>query len=315
MHANFVENAGGATAADCVALMVEARRRAHQQHGVVLEREVVFAGLPELVGGRSARGSRRQVAAADVVVPFPRGAAGARLDLVRFVPSGRSLLVTMGLLLAVGAAYFVAYSTPVFALERVQSSGAPPELAREVHAATRELTGRSLVGIDAEEVEGKLRSLPAVAGVSVDRAFPHTLEVRIAPERPVAVIRRGRSSWLATGAGKVIRSIETGTQRHFPRLWLAKGATIRLGGQIPPGFVPATRALAEAHAVGLGARIKGVRLEGEELTLVLRRGTELRLGRATEVGLKLTVASKVLRMVDGSVSYVDVSVPQRAVAG
>jgi UDP-N-acetylmuramate dehydrogenase len=48
VHANFIENAGTATSADCVALMAEARRRAHEQHGVVLEREVVFAGLPEL---------------------------------------------------------------------------------------------------------------------------------------------------------------------------------------------------------------------------------------------------------------------------
>ena len=48
MHANFIENADGATAADCLSLMVEARRRAHEEFGVVLEREVVFAGLPEL---------------------------------------------------------------------------------------------------------------------------------------------------------------------------------------------------------------------------------------------------------------------------
>jgi UDP-N-acetylenolpyruvoylglucosamine reductase len=47
-HANFIENADGATSADCVALMVEARRRAHEEYGVVLEREVVFAGVPEL---------------------------------------------------------------------------------------------------------------------------------------------------------------------------------------------------------------------------------------------------------------------------
>jgi UDP-N-acetylmuramate dehydrogenase len=47
-HANFIENADGALTADCVALMVEARRRAHEQFGVALEREVVFAGLPEL---------------------------------------------------------------------------------------------------------------------------------------------------------------------------------------------------------------------------------------------------------------------------
>ena len=47
-HANFIENAGGATSADCLALMVEARRRAHGEFGVVLEREVIFAGPIEL---------------------------------------------------------------------------------------------------------------------------------------------------------------------------------------------------------------------------------------------------------------------------
>jgi UDP-N-acetylmuramate dehydrogenase len=48
-HANFIENADGATSADCVALMVEARRRAREQFGVELEREVVFLGGLELV--------------------------------------------------------------------------------------------------------------------------------------------------------------------------------------------------------------------------------------------------------------------------
>ena len=47
-HANFIENADGATSADCVALMIEARRRAREQFGVELEREVVLAALPEL---------------------------------------------------------------------------------------------------------------------------------------------------------------------------------------------------------------------------------------------------------------------------
>ena len=47
-HANFIENAGGATTADCLALMIEARRRGYEQFGVELQREVVFVGLPEL---------------------------------------------------------------------------------------------------------------------------------------------------------------------------------------------------------------------------------------------------------------------------
>ena len=45
-HANFIENAGGATTADCLALMSEARRRAREEFGVELEREVVFARPP-----------------------------------------------------------------------------------------------------------------------------------------------------------------------------------------------------------------------------------------------------------------------------
>ncbi|HSI98512.1 MAG TPA: UDP-N-acetylmuramate dehydrogenase [Gaiellaceae bacterium] len=48
MHANFIENADGATSSDCLALMVEARRRAREEFGIELEREVVLVGGLEL---------------------------------------------------------------------------------------------------------------------------------------------------------------------------------------------------------------------------------------------------------------------------
>jgi UDP-N-acetylmuramate dehydrogenase len=48
VHANFIENAGGATSADAVALMAEARRRVLERFGVVLEHEVRFLGPLEL---------------------------------------------------------------------------------------------------------------------------------------------------------------------------------------------------------------------------------------------------------------------------
>jgi UDP-N-acetylenolpyruvoylglucosamine reductase len=47
-HANFIENAGGATSADAVALMAEARRRVHERFGIALEHEVRFLGPLEL---------------------------------------------------------------------------------------------------------------------------------------------------------------------------------------------------------------------------------------------------------------------------
>jgi UDP-N-acetylenolpyruvoylglucosamine reductase len=47
-HANFIENADGASSADAIALMAEARRRAREQFGVELEHEVEFLGPIEL---------------------------------------------------------------------------------------------------------------------------------------------------------------------------------------------------------------------------------------------------------------------------
>jgi len=61
--------------------------------------------------------------------------------------------------------------------------------------------------------------------------------------------------------------------------------------------------------------VKGVRTSGEEMTLVLRQGTEVRLGRDADVGMKLVIARKVLALVGRDTAYIDVSVPQRPVAG
>ena len=52
-HANFIENAGGATSANCLTLMAEARRRVFERFGVALEHEVRLLGplaLPPLQG-------------------------------------------------------------------------------------------------------------------------------------------------------------------------------------------------------------------------------------------------------------------------
>jgi UDP-N-acetylmuramate dehydrogenase len=47
-HANFIENAGGARTADALALIAEARRRAHEQFGVELRHEVELLGELDL---------------------------------------------------------------------------------------------------------------------------------------------------------------------------------------------------------------------------------------------------------------------------
>jgi cell division protein FtsQ len=251
--------------------------------------------------------------AASAVVPFPRGGAGDRHELARLVPSGRSLLLVLGLVVSILAAVWGAGASSVFAVDQVRVEGAPPVVERQVRAATRHVVGTSLLDVDARRIEDTVRALPTVAGAFVDRAFPNTLVIKVSPERPVAVARGRSASWLVTGSGKAIRAIEPGELRRFPRLWLPKGANVRIGGRLPLSFVPATRALAAVQESGIRRRVKGVRFGARELTVVLRRGPEIRLGDATDLRLKLAVAATVFRHVSDS-AYLDVTVPARPVA-
>lgn len=234
---------------------------------------------------------------------------------MRFVPSGRSLLVALAIVVAFGLAYWGAVSTSVFAVERIEVRGAPPGVQRQVEAVAGAHMGRSLVGVHTGELAGQVRALPSIAGVSVDRAFPHTLVVKVAVERAVALARRGNASYLVTGTGRVVREVEAGSNRHLARLWIPRGVTVRVGGKLPPGYDPATRALAVAREVGFRRGVKGVRSSEGELTFVLRRGPEIRLGASTDFTLKLTVARAVLARIGSGRAYIDVSVPERPVAG
>ena len=59
--------------------------------------------------------------------------------------------------------------------------------------------------------------------------------------------------------------------------------------------------------------MRQVRTGDGELTLVLRSGTELRLGDSGDLRLKLSIAKELLPLTAGA-RYVDISVPERPVA-
>jgi cell division protein FtsQ len=224
--------------------------------------------------------------------------------------------LALGFVILVGvfAAYWAARTTSVFAVDHVEVQGAPPDVAREVRAATGDLVGRSLLSVDPAEVEDKVRLLPSVIAASVDRAFPHTLVVKIAAERPVGIARRGDGAWLVTGSGRVLHAVDPRSKPRFPRIWLPRQISLTLGGGLPTRYEPAARALGDLRAVHFPGRVKGVRTDGGELTLALRSGREVLLGEPRDILLKMAVAAQVLRRLGRSFRYLDVSVPERPVA-
>jgi cell division protein FtsQ len=218
------------------------------------------------------------------------------------------------LLTALGL-YAAARGTSAFAVQRLAVDGAAPEVAAEVQKRLSPAIGESLLGLDLGELENRAESVPMVAAASFDRAFPHTLRVAIVPEVPVAVLRQGSSSWLAADGGRVVAELERGARPGLPRIWLKPDVEVRLGEAAGGMQLRAIAAVAPLVSNPLPLDVASAVATREELKLVLRNGLELRLGDSRDLPVKLEVARRVIPQLAGAGGYLDVSVPDRPVAG
>jgi hypothetical protein len=226
----------------------------------------------------------------------------------------RALAIVIALPILLTGAYFAARETSTFSLRTIQVSGGTPVLQDRVRAVLAPLVGRSLMALNGGAVERRVDALPAVVSSHYDRAFPHTLRVTIVPEVPVAVLRKGKDTWLVSARGRAIRQIPKTTDRALPRIWVPTAAQVAAGTFLAPndgGTVARVLSLAKDFP----ARFTTASLAHGELTLHLRLGLELRLGEPVDVRLKLAVARRALRVLPAGSTYLDVAVPQRPVAG
>ena len=258
---------------------------------------------------------QRQVRARAAVLPLPGTGGG---PILRALPSGRSLLVGFAIVAGAIGLYVLARVTPTFALQRIEVEGAPAPVAAHVRAALARLEGGSLLALNGGEVERRLAALTDVASATYDRDFPHTLRVVVRAEQAVAVARRGAEAWLVSTRARVIARVPPHAQPRLPRVWLTESREPQVGTVISDRYgLRAVRALAFARRDKLRLRVLMVRARPQELTFLLASGLQVRLGDLRAVPLKLAVAARVLPQVlgHGGYTYLDVSVPERPVAG
>jgi cell division protein FtsQ len=252
--------------------------------------------------------------------PPPRArAAAARLPRLtassaRIAPSRRSLAVGLGLLALALGGYFAARESSAFAVDRLEVTGAPVDVQRAVRRAVRPFVGANLLSLDGAALVARVEALPTVVSVRYDRGFPHTLRLRVVPETPVAVVHRGRSTWLVSARGRVMSRIPPGSEPGLARIWVKRAATVTVGDFLAPA-TGGTTARALALATRFPARIATATLAHGAVVLRLRSGLELRLGEPTDLRLKLAIARRALAQLPAGSAYVDVSLPGRPVAG
>jgi cell division septal protein FtsQ len=227
----------------------------------------------------------------------------------------RAVLIVLAALVLVSAAigtYIAARESSIFALERIEVEGAPPAVAAEVRATLRPYIGKSLVRFDGDAAARRLSNVAEVADSRFDRAFPHTLKVRVHAERPVAVLRQGADAWLVSASARVLRRLDPPYPR-LPRIWVPRAADIAVNSTLGGLGAQGVAALAPLRPLRVGADVRLVRTGNGGLTLVLDSGTEIRLGDSGDLRLKLAIAKQLLPVTAGA-SYLDVSVPERPVA-
>jgi cell division protein FtsQ len=212
--------------------------------------------------------------------------------------------------------YLGARETSVFAVRTIDVEGASPPVARRVEAALRPLEGESLLKVQGDEVARLATALPSIASVTYDRAFPNTLRVRVETEQPLAVVRRGVGAWLVSRRGRVIKRIAQRTHRALPRIWLRQSVPLSLGGTLAAGAGAEEAAMLDAlRGAGLADRVGSVHADQSgQWVYVLRGGLEVRVGTRSELALKLAIARRILDTTSVT-GYLDVSVPERPVAG
>jgi hypothetical protein len=130
----------------------------------------------------------------------------------------------------------------------------------------------------------------------------------------VAVLRRGSDAWLVSSTARVLQRLNRRPYPRLPRIWLPASAEVSVNSTLGGAGAMGVAAVAPLSSHGLGTSVKQVRVGDEELSLELASGTELRLGDSGDVRLKLAIARRILPIA-GNAAYVDVSVPERPVAG
>jgi cell division septal protein FtsQ len=115
------------------------------------------------------------------------------------------VLLTVAILAVPTVVYAWGRSSSSFGISTIRVSGTHLVSARKtLRLLQKTYAGDNLFTVTAEDVRGTLDSQSFVAGVTIDRAFPHTLEVGITEHEPAAYALAGSRWYVIDASGYVV---------------------------------------------------------------------------------------------------------------
>ncbi len=225
-----------------------------------------------------------------ISITRPADAAVDTVAAVRRVPTARGrIFVVAATAFLVGVTLFAVSRSPLFAVRNVDVRGGHHRSPAELLARAGVPDDANVIWTDTGAIVRRLEADPWVARASVDRSLPWSLSIHVTERIAVAVLDGPTPLYLAAD-GTRLGAAPADTRVPVISLPPAAPATAGI-----PGEGAGVRALA-ALSAGVRHRVRQVQVGvGGTLTLTLRGGCSVELGRAVDLAAKAEALRRLLR--------------------
>jgi len=211
------------------------------------------------------------------------------------------LLAAAGILAVLVAGFFWLRESSLVAVNNVTITGASGPDAPRIESALRSVArDMTTLHVEQDELEQAVEGFPTVADLRLEPDFPHGLHIEVIEREPVAIIAQGGHKMPVLAGGTVLRGATA--PDDLPQIDEERPENVlQLLGAAPR---PLLRRAERAFAGPKG------------LTVRMAEGPVIYFGGADALEAKWAAAARVLSdpTAEGA-TYVDVRVPERAVAG
>lgn len=224
----------------------------------------------------------------------------------------RSVLTWVALIAALVAGAWIAFWSPLLAVDGIVVVGAEHVSESDVAAVTGLDPSDNLLLVSTSGVASQVEELPWVARARVDRKLPGTVRVKVVERVARVVLVSADVRWLLDARGHVLAPA-TGDSGDLPVLAAADVPQISAGLRVGEAEVRDGLAALRSLSPPIRREVAAVLAPtSERITLSLRDGTQIRFGAAESLDAKNKVLQALLaqlRESGGSGGYIDIRVP------
>lgn len=239
-------------------------------------------------------------------------AARARKKYLSYVLKLAAVIATV--LVVVFGSIFI-YRSNLLAITTVTVSGAEHLTDQEVTQLAAVPDDSTLLRLDAAGICGRLEEHPWVKSAQISRQFPNSIKIQITERTPSAVVKISKKSiWVISTDGAWLSSATKDDWKNYRRI-VDADATMSApvaGSECTNEGVLNALKIYDGVSSKLAEQISSISAESAVKTsLTLKDGVTVAFGEAEDLDLKEADIFALLEEYSGTVSYINVRVPDR----